>query len=108
MPHARPSTYPPAAYGKNGSYNAFHFAQHALDVIAAHDPSTPLFLYQAWQEAHTPNEVPPEFLGPVLPDDTSDALRRTYEGMVHCLDSGLGNITSALKAKGMWNQTLGR
>jgi arylsulfatase I/J len=94
------------AYGKNGTYNAYSFAQHAVDIISNHDPSTPLFIYQAWQEAHTPNEVPAEFLGPVLPKDKSDGLRRTYEGMVHCLDSGIGNVTAALKAKGMWEKTL--
>lgn len=94
------------AYGKNGTYNAFHFTEHAVNIIQQHDPSTPLFLYQAWQEAHTPNEVPDEFLGPKLKDDKSDGLRRTYEGMVHCLDSGIGNVTAALKARGMWNRTL--
>jgi arylsulfatase B len=33
-------------------------------------------------------------------------LRKTYEGMVHCLDSAIGNVTAALSAKGMWAQTL--
>ncbi len=104
-----------------------------MNIIQQHDPSVPLFLYHAWQEvacrlfwvlfehlflpihvshamankqAHTPNEVPDEFLGPKLPDDNDQALRQTYEGMVHCLDSGIGNITTALRAKGMWNRTL--
>ena len=41
----------------NGTYNAFQYNKRATDIIKAHDASTPLFLYNAWQEAHTPNEV---------------------------------------------------
>ena len=33
-------------------------------------------------------------------------LRRTYEAMVHCMDSGVGNISAALRARGMWATTL--
>ena len=28
-------------------------------------------------------------------------LRRTYEGMAHCMDSGIGNITAALKVRNL-------
>ena len=38
----------------------------------------------AWQEAHVPNEVPPEY----ETDAIDFKLRRVYEGMVHCMDSG--------------------
>lgn len=49
-----------------------------------------------------PNEVPAEFT-----DGSIDfELRRTYEGMVHCLDSGIGNVTKALQSKGMFEKTL--
>jgi len=47
-----------------------------------------------------------EFLGPKLEHDRQDNLRQTYEGMTHCLDNGIGNVTDALKRRGMWNQTL--
>eukprot|EP01052_Picozoa_sp_SAG31_P080310 SAG31_NODE_40093_length_283_cov_0.842391_1_plen_62_part_01 len=49
------------------------------------------------QEAHTPNEVPDEFMSPNPSLDWP--LRRTYEGMVHCLDSAIGNVTAALVSK---------
>ena len=90
------------AYGRNGTYGAFLYSAYVARVIRAHDPAKPLFVFMAWQEAHVPNEVPDEFT-----DGTIDfPLRRTYEGMVHCLDSGVGNVTAALKAKGMYNHTL--
>ena len=33
------------------------YNNRTLDIIRAHNASKPLFLYNAWQEAHTPNEV---------------------------------------------------
>lgn len=33
-------------------------------------------------------------------------LRRVYEGMAHCMDSGIGNVTAALKAAGLYERTL--
>jgi len=91
------------AYGKNGiQYGAFNFEQRAVSIIKAHDISKPLFMYLAWQEAHTPNQVPEEFESSSI----SFPLKRTYEGMLHILDSGVGNVTDALKARGMWENTL--
>ena len=96
------------ALGRNGSYAAYMYTNHTVSLIEAHDTATPLFIYHAWQEAHTPNEVPEWELGPALPADSKStpALRQTYEAMVHTMDSGIGNITAALKAKGMWDRTL--
>ena len=89
-------------YGLNGTYNALMYNDRTVKIIEDHDPSIPLFVYHAWQEAHVPNEVPVEFT-----DSTIDfELRRIYEAMVHCMDSGIGNITAALKKKGMYEKTL--
>ena len=91
----------------NGTYNAFVYNARATKIIHDHDPATPLFMYNAWQEAHTPNEVPDEFLSS---NDTTGAiewpLRRTFEGMMHCVDSAIGNVTAALSSKGMWEKTI--
>eukprot|EP00666_Eupelagonemidae_sp_cell4sb_P007475 gene7475-23207_t len=90
------------AYNKTGIYNAFAFTARAVSIIQQHDTTGPLFLYQAWQEAHTPNQVPPEF----TVDSIDFPLRQTYNGMVYCLDSGIGNVTAALRARGMWDNAL--
>jgi hypothetical protein len=92
------------ALGKNGTYGAFQYTARSVAIVMAHDPKTPLFIYHAWQEAHTPNEVPDEFLAPE--GDIDFPLRRTYEAMVHTLDSGVGNITAALRQKGMFDRAL--
>ena len=68
---------------------------HAAPSLAA--PRTPLFVYMAWQEAHVPNEVPAFFTTKSI----DYPLRRAYEGMVHCLDSGISNVSRALRRKGM-------
>jgi len=48
--------------------------------------------------------VPNEFLSDVGAIDWP--LRRTFEGMMHCVDSAIGNVTAALSAKGMWEKSL--
>ena len=94
------------AYGKNGTYNCFMYNDRTIEIIKQHDTSKPLFLYNAWQEAHTPNEVPGAFLGPEPSAGGIEwPLRRTYEGMIHAMDSAIGNVTAALKDKGMWDNS---
>jgi hypothetical protein len=41
----------------NGNYSAPLYADRTLDLLKAHDPSTPLFVYQAMQSVHCPIEV---------------------------------------------------
>lgn len=89
-------------YGLNGTYNAFAYVAHAIEIVSSSTADTPFFIYHAWQEAHVPNEVPVEFEDPGI----DWPLRRTYEGMVHCLDSGIGNITQAIRDKGLYDKTL--
>ena len=46
------------AYGQNGTYNGFAFTNHTLEGLKNVPAGTPFFLYHAFQECHTPNEVP--------------------------------------------------
>jgi arylsulfatase A-like enzyme len=98
-------------YGLNGTYNAFAYTAHHVGIIEAAAAAAaaatvgadnPFFVYHAWQEAHVPNEVPIEYEDPSI----DFLLRRVYEGMVHCMDSGIGNITAALKKTGAFEKTL--
>jgi len=75
-----------------------------LDVVARHDPSTPLFLVLSTHSIHEPYEVPQVYLDRFAFIDVE--VRRFYAAMVAHIDDVVGNLTAALKAKGMWEQTL--
>jgi arylsulfatase A-like enzyme len=74
-------------------------------------PITSLFLYLAYQAIHSPDEVPDSYkerFRASIPD-TADGVgqhRRTVAGMVSALDEGIGNVTRALQAAGMAQQTI--
>ena len=52
---------------------------------------------------HSPAQVPDEWIAPYLHFAEP---RRTFAGMLAALDSGINNVTLALKARNMWNDTL--
>ena len=95
------------AYGLNGTHSVYLYGGEAVRVIHAHAASStaPLFMYIAWQAAHTPLEAPPGFHVPAK-NDTKKGTRARMNGLVAALDEGVANVTKALKATGMWDNTL--
>ena len=94
---------------KAGSrYNGYLFTDFAVQAIQEHDHTnedSPLFMYLAAANSHTPLEAPQEFLD--LYPDTWYQDRRQYAAMCSFWDAIVGNITSTIKAKkGMWENTL--
>ena len=90
-----------------GVYSTHLFAQRAVSIIAAHDPAETLFLYLPFQAIHVPDQVPAAYMEnysfpPVLGTDA----RNYVAGMLSALDEGVGNVTAALRAKGMLDTTL--
>lgn len=92
------------AHGLNGTYSEFRYVEHAISAIQAHDVSTPFFLYMAFQNVHGPTEAPDRFLD--LYDDSIFQKRRNGLAQIAAVDEGISNITTALKAKDMWDNTL--
>jgi len=93
------------ALGMNGTaYSGALYTQEALRVITNHDAKTPLFMYLAFANNHEPLQVPSEYLARYPANWSSD--RRKYAAMGSYWDEALGNITDALKAHGMWQDTL--
>jgi arylsulfatase A-like enzyme len=97
-------------WASQGLYSTHVFTSAACDVIASHaataPPATPLFLYLAYQAVHSPDQVPASYTDPYNATIPNDAKRRTFAGMLSALDEGVGNVTAALRAAGMEENTL--
>jgi arylsulfatase A-like enzyme len=83
-------------------YSANFYAQSAVNILEAHDTKSPLFMYLAIQNVHSPYELPPEWEVQNFPEMWD----HTYANMLHMLDMAVGNVTGALKRLGMWSNTL--
>ncbi|XP_046561888.1 arylsulfatase B-like isoform X1 [Haliotis rubra] len=92
------------AWDYRGEYSAYTFAQKAIDIINQHNVSQPLFMYLPYQNVHAPIEVPEKYYN-MYPNVINEG-RRTFSGMVSALDEAVGNVTSALKEKGLFENTL--
>lgn len=76
----------------------------AVQLIEQHDSSKPLYLYLTFNAPHTPYQALREYIDryPNIEDQT----RRTYAGMVTCLDDEIGRVVAALEKKGIRENTL--
>lgn len=80
------------------------FTRSIVSTIAAADPTQPFMAYVAFHAAHEPLQVPNTTLARFA--WIEDPTRRSYMAMVAEMDANLGRVVVALKAKGMWNNTL--
>ncbi|KAM9840927.1 arylsulfatase B [Aulostomus maculatus] len=92
------------ASGYKGEYSTELLSQKAADIIAAHNPAKPLFLYVALQAVHEPLQVPAPYVDPY--SFIRDPHRRTYAGMVSAMDQAVGNISLALQQAGLWDNSV--
>lgn len=80
-------------FTENGTYSAHLFTRQAEQVIRQHAASAsskPLFLYLAYQSVHSPLQVPEQYMEQY--QDIEDTNRRTYAGMVTCMDEGMSSL----------------
>lgn len=107
------------AWGRNGTYSAHLYASAAVKIVqnfslaikaggSADSSTVPkgLFLYLPWHNTHTPLEAPEEYFAPPHPGYTDFQPRITYNAMARALDEGMGNVTDAIRAAGLWDATL--
>ena len=97
-------------------YEEHLFKERALEVIREHNATqtdAPLFLFYSFHLLHTPLQVPKAYLdridrivaaGGGKAIDSSN--RRLYAAMVLYMDEAVGELVHALKAGGMWDDTL--
>ena len=72
--------------------------QRVKEIIHAHDPNQPLFLYMAFQNVHNPIQAPEKYVEKY--DFIDQKMRRVHAGMADILDEAVGNITKMFKEKG--------
>lgn len=85
-------------------YTTTLLGKDAARLIEQHDPGTPLYLYLTFNAPHTPYQAPQEYIDRYA--GIQDPTRRTYAGMVACLDDEIGRVITALEKKGMRGNTL--
>nr|KAG5695335.1 hypothetical protein BaRGS_006559 [Batillaria attramentaria] len=89
---------------QNGTYSTYVFQERVRQIISSHNPATPLFLYLPLQSVHAPLEVPKQYSDMYPNLKTND--RRVFSGMVTAMDDVIGNLTSFLTDRGMYDDTL--
>jgi len=85
-------------------YSTTLLGNEAVERVKAHDPAKPLFLYLAFNAAHTPYQAPPEYLDRYR--DVPDPSRRAYAGSITAMDDQVARVLAALDLKKMRANTL--
>jgi arylsulfatase B len=89
---------------KEEGYTTTLIGQDAAKYIETQDATTPFYLYLTFNAPHTPYQAPQEYIDRYK--NIEDPTRRTYAGMVACLDDEIGRVVAALDKKGLRNNTL--
>jgi len=98
------------AHHLNGTYSLYRYTQHALRAIEAHAtkaalfPERRLFLYLAFQDVHGPTEAPGRFFNGYNASTFPPRLKGLAQ--IAAVDEALGNVTTALRTRGLWDNTL--
>lgn len=94
-----------------GEYTTTLFTAAADNVMSAHDPSEPLFLFMSFQNVHEPHTPAPEDTWMsqselALLNNVSTPTRRAFAKSLVMLDHGVRNLTSSLERHGLRDNTL--
>jgi len=89
---------------KEEGYTTTLLGADAVRLIETHDLAKPLYLYLAFNAPHTPYQAPKEYVDRYA--SIQDPTRRTYAGMIACLDEQIGRVVAALDKRKMRENTL--
>ena len=87
------------------AYSTNWYTQYAIERIERRNASRPLWLHVAYQAMHGGSFREDVMPWETLPNGTGFR-NPDYGNALRALDDGIGNITAALKAAGMWENTL--
>ena len=89
---------------KEKGYSTTLLGNDAVKFIKEHNATAPLFLYLAFNAAHTPYQAPDEYLAKYK--HIADASRRAYAGSITAMDDQIGRVIETLDQKRMRENTL--
>lgn len=93
-----------------GDFSTTVFASAAVEAIArqgaAGPDAPPLFLYLAWQNIHWPLQAPPEYVARFANTTGGDHQRNYVAAMAAFVDDAVGNVTRAVTAAGLDDNTV--
>lgn len=88
----------------DAKYNGFRFTAEAVEIIMNHTVSTPMFMYFAVHNTHSPIEAPARIQAKY--ERFEFTKQKVFNAMVTTVDETARNVTDALKSTGMWNTTV--
>jgi len=91
--------------GVDGVYTTDLLRTKTLEYLDNHNPSDPMFLMLAFQQPHSPVEVPKKWAD-MYEDTVPDLSRRNYSGQVTIMDDYAGSVIRKLEEKGMFEDSL--
>ncbi|HEX7216229.1 MAG TPA: arylsulfatase [Methylomirabilota bacterium] len=89
---------------KEKGYSTTLIGNEAVQLITAHDPTAPLYLYLTFNAPHTPYQAPTAYLDRYK--TIADPSRRAYAASITAMDEQIGRVLAALSSKGMRANTL--
>ncbi len=89
---------------KEKGYTTQLIGSDAVKYINGQSAGKPFYLYLAFNAPHTPYQAPKDYIDRYK--NIADPTRRTYAGMVACMDEEIGKVVAALDQKGLRENTL--
>lgn len=87
-----------------GEYDTNVLSLRAMQIVNEHPLAQNLYVYLAYHNVHDPQNAPCRTVERYT--HTRWDGRKVSNAMLTELDSGVGNVTGVMRAKGMWNETL--
>ncbi|MBL9116161.1 MAG: arylsulfatase [Verrucomicrobiaceae bacterium] len=89
---------------KEKGYTTQLIGADAVKYINDQGKDRPFYLYLTFNAPHTPYQAPQNYIDRFK--EIAEPTRRTYAGMVSCLDDEIGKVVAALDEKGLRENTL--